>query len=1319
MLNLKTFRFMASLFAIFFLTTTLAFSQVTTGSITGVVRDVNNAVVSGANVTVTNTATGIVRQTTTNEDGIYRVTNLNPGQNYQVEVAATGFESKIVQNIEIRLAVESSVNVDLGVQGVGGTVTVTGESPLINTTQSQLSTSYSQQQLQQLPYNGGSIDNLALLTPGVITPGDADFTNGVGISANGNRGRSNNFQLDGQDNNDNSVAGPTLTITNSEAIGDYQVTTNNPSAEFGRNAGAQVNVITRSGTNSFRGSLFEFYQGNKLNARNNLEKKDAAVFNFLSSNGFANQFQGLANRNGQSVFDYNRFGGSLGGPIVKNRAFFFATYQQDIQNGETFGGSLGSGAIGFGRGNGFQQVLGDARFPGARGILGNTVVGGGPAFASVPGQFILVPQTQDTNGDGVPDAFVNSGGAFTNSLFVCSITPVNGAPCPTANRIALQTGEGIRIVPNRYRESQFITREDINLTDKDSLVVRYIFDKTKFPNSAATGTTVTGAFFDVPSKNNNLGATYTRTISSRFVNEARFNFSRLDVKFGDPDGPLPGPGISFNGQRDLAGNFFSQGFGTANNLPQSRKVDVYQEQDTFRASLGNHSVSVGFDLRQQKVDNFFLPNFLGSYRFGPGGTLPGGQFFNEFGCDRRFVTNSDVDPDLPNPCAIFVDPDTGETNFLNSALGFENLLLNRPNRVNFALGNPRIKTSQNDYFFFVQDDYRVRPNLTLNLGLRYEYSSTPFNPIIDAVNAREANSATSIFDPKFALETRTVQRLKTDKNNFAPRVGLAYTPNLKFLGGSLGNFFDARQTVLRAGFGIAYDPSFFNIVLNTVTAAPFAASGTVNQTPGAPDAVNFPFLPRTTAQLNLTPGTNGGDPRLFNQTRVDPGFYNPYTMQYSVGIQQELFKNSVLEVRYVGSRIVGQFQTVNGNPSLRILNYSAQCLGLAPGAFTGGAVVGSPATATVNAMGVVTSSAQRNACLGGGFNNRPGTNGNGRVDPNFGAVRLRTNGASATYNGLQTRFDTRFSDVVINANYTFSKTIDNASEIFSTFGGGQTVAQSENPFNTTSGERGLSAFHQKHNFTANFIYQVPFFKDQQGFIGKALGGFQVSGIVRLASGRPYTPQNSLGFYDVGFESAFVGSGALRPYNGNSNAPDGTIAIGYTSACVLLFNDPVCNSNAAVPGTFILYNTRNAGSRGTVVTAAQALQQARLIYNDSGIAAGTGLSSLISSNCAIPGAFGCAEGLSLFRTPFGIGRNTFFGNNFYTVNLGVFKTTNITERFRIEFRAEASNLFNERNFGVPDPFTEDAFGSTAVGSFQNPGFNSGSSRELRFGVRFLF
>ena len=1269
----------------------------TAGNLQGVVRDPNGAVVAGATVKVTNTETGIVCEATTNEDGLYRTVNLLPGTAYQVAVTAAGFNSRTVENIAVRLATDNSVDIELGVQGASGEVTVTSEDPLINSTQNQLSTSYNQRQITQLPTNGGSIDNLALLTPGVLTPGDADFTNGVGISANGNRGRSNNFQLDGQDNNDNSVAGPSLSITNTQAICDYQVTTDNPSAEFGRNAGAQVNAITCPGKNIFFGSFFEYFNNNRLNSRNNIQKQTGNNFDFLVKNGFASQFGGIADRKGQNFFTTNRLGGSLGGPIKSNRVFFFATFQADVSNGENVTSDLGNASITFTPSSiRAAQALG---FPGATSILGNTNVGGGPAFANVPGQFFVIPQTLDRNGDGVIDSFVNANRGFTNSLYVCSVTVGDGESCPLANVIALQTGEAIGIAPFRNRQYQFITTEDFNITSKDTLTVRYIYDTNRFPNSAATGNVLTGASFDVPSKNTNLGVTYTRLINSTFTNEARFNFSRLNVSFGDPNGRLPGPTISFSGQRDIAENFTSLAFGTANNLPQSRKVDVYQVQDTFSATLGNHFVKVGIDFRRQKVNNFFLPNFLGGFRFRGG--VGGGSVENSAAICPR--------------CRFF---DNEGTQRGGNALAFENLLLGRPDQIRFALGNPRILTKQNDFFYFVQDDYRVRSNLTLNLGLRYEYSSTPFNPIIEKINAREANAGTAIFNTAYPLALRTAQKLKTDKNNFSPRVGFAYSPDIKFL----GDRFSSGRTVLRAGFGVAYDPSFFNIVLNTVTAAPFAAAGLISgptQLPGSATSQNYPFLPTNSAQLSRTLGTfslvngvaQGGDPRLFNQTRVDPNFYNPYTLQFNVGIQQEVFKNSVFEVRYVGSRIIGQYQTVNGNPNVQFLNRAAACLGLNPGAFSNGNVVGTaPATAAA-------------ACANGGFNNRAAIqyginpannqpllttpNGNGRLDPNFGAVRLRNNGARSNYNGLQMRFDTRFSDVVFNANYTLSRTIDNASEIFGTLGGGQSIAISQNPFDTLNGERGLSAFHQKHNFTANFDYVIPFYKNQRGFVGKALGGFEVSGIVFLGSGRPYTPVQAFSNVDPGFENSFT-NGALRPFNGNVNAPNGTIAFGYTAACTVLFGGPECGS--AVAGNFIVYNTLKPGSRGVVVANAQEAQKiARLIYNDAGLV-GPGF----------VGNFNNLEAFKYFKSFYGdVGRNTFIGDNSYQVNLSLLKSFNISETMKLEFRAEGTNIFNRRNFGVPDAITEDASFGDYVGSFQNPGANFGSFRQLRLGFRFLF
>lgn len=1287
------FAFLCAALLAILLATTFAFGQITTGSLQGVVVDPNKAVVQGAAVKVTNTETGAVKETTTNDEGFYRVTNLLPGEKYTVEVSKTGFTPRTVENVVVRLATENSANIELSLGGGTNTVTVTTEEQaLINTQQSQLSQSYTPQQLTQLPFNGGSIDNLALLTPGVATPGDADFTNGVGISSNGNRGRSNNFQIDGQDNNDNSVAGPSLTLTNTEAIGEYQVITNNFSAEFGRNAGAQINVITKPGTNSFHGALFEYLQNSALDSRDNLEKQAESTYRFLGSTPgtLGNFFTNLANaHHGKDPYTYNRFGGSLGGPIKKNKAFFFVTYQGDRQRGtftsNNFGGDtmiLTPEAI--------AAVRNSGNFPIGTSILTNSNVGGYPTSVTGLGQLIIVPPTIDTNGDGIPDTFLyGAGNPFGNPVQANLLAPVayirSGGPASPI--IPLFGGEGIRFTGNNFTEDQLITREDFNLTSRDVLGIRYIYDRTFFPNTPATGTTLTGAFFDVPSKNNNLGVTYTRTLSSRYVNEARFNFSRLNVAFGDPTAAQPGsgnpgPGISFSGTRTIFFDLF-RNFGTANNLPQSRQVDVYQEQDTLSATIGNHALKFGGDLRQQKVGNFFLPNFLGTYTFN------GGNPFAAF--SPTSATALTAGPVPANTFFFSTDPLDDRAGFRATAV--ENLLLGRFRQVNFARGSAKFNTTQNDFFFFAQDDWRIRPNFTLNLGVRYEISTTPFNPIIKDVNAREANAATALFDPSFPLSTRTTNELPIDKNNIAPRFGFAWTPHIE----RLGSFFNTHQTVIRGGFGIAYDPSFFNIVLNTVTAAPFAVAGVLRQNPGSAGSLTYPFLPNSIAQQNLTPGTNGGDPRLFNQTGVSPDFYNPYTMQFNFGIQQELWKNTVLEARYVGSRIVGQFQTISGNPDVQFLNRAAQCLGLDPGTFSNGLVVGT--AAATNAA----------ACAGSGFSNRPGTNGDGRINPNFGAVRTRINGASSTYNGLQMRFDTRFSNqFVLNANYTLSKTIDNASEIFSTGGGGQGVADPQKFFDSNNGERGLSAFHQKHVFSANAIYDLPWFKEQHGFMGHVLGGYRLSGIFRAGSGRPYQPLGAFSTYDPSFENGFFGVGALRMFNGNPSAPNSTIAFGFEAACGVLFGGQTCNDPNAVPGNFVVFNTLQTGTNGTWMSPAQALQQSRIIYNDFGLA----------NQFGVP--LNALEGFMLFKTPYGdVGRNTFTGLPFYQVNMAVYKTTNITERTKLEFRVEANNLLNHRNYGVPDAFAEDAYFGFGVGSYQNPGFNNGSERSLRFGLRLIF
>jgi hypothetical protein len=1272
----------AGLLTLLMLTATLATAQVTTGSIQGVVTDPNGAVVAGATVKVTNTETGIAREATTNDEGFYRLTNLSPGRAYRVDVTASGFGSAAVENVALTIATENSVDIKLGLAQVGETVQVTSEAALLNPTQNQLVQNYSPQELTQLPYSG-SIDNLALLTPGVVTPGDAAFSNGTGISANGNRGRSNNFQIDGQDNNDNSVAGPTLGFSNAEAIQEYQVITNNFSAEFGRNSGAQINVVTKGGTNEIHGTVFEYHNNSALDALTNTDKRDQAAANFLATNGFP-QFAQVADRYPNPYLN-NRLGGSIGGPLVKNKAFFFGTYQRDYRRGEVIVGNLGSGSFTL---TPAAAAFAATRFPNAAtAALTNTGRPGGPTTAgNGSGSFLIAPPTEDSNGDGVPDRFVFGPTGSIGSIDPSFVTPGFLAPLAVVSRsatdptlVTLFGGELLRTRRSDNASDQFIGRTDYNITDRDQLIGRFIFDRNKFPLGAG-GSSVAGSRQDYRDRTYNLGLTYTRTISPSTVNEARFNYQNLFVTFGDtstqPGGALPF--ISFSGVGDLFGAGGTS-FGSDNVFPQDRSVKVYQVQDTLSATRGTHALKIGADIRRQNLSTFFLPDFLGRY-----------TFTGSFSSAATAGTN---------PAGTFFDVDNSSRAGLPST-AIENFLLGRPRTINFALGSPQIITHQNDLFLFVQDDWRIRSNLTLNLGLRYEVSSTPFNPLIEQLNTREANASTSIFPSTFPLDTRTFNKLPADKNNFGPRVGFAWSPDFN----GWGDRFREGRTVVRGGFGIAYDPSFFNIVLNTVTASPFVGRGTFTQTPGAAGSVSFPFLPSTTAQLATTPGTNGGDPRLFSRTLVDPHFYSPYTMSFNFGVQQELWHNTVFEARYVGSRIVGQFQSVNSNPNIRLLNLAGQFVSGNPGQFTNGILPGSCSQATC-----ITPT------LANGFQNRTAaaSAANGRLDPNFGIVQTRTNGASSTYNGLQTRFQTRLrNDFSALLTYSFSKTLDNTSEIFSTGGGGQFNALSQQPFEGNRSERGLSAFHQKHAMTAAFIYDLPFMRDQKGFVGKAVGGWQVNGILLFGSGRPYSPAEAFGRYDPNVSAFF------RPFVGNPNAPQGTIAFGrFTLENIFGYSD--AQSGTATASPFVIFDTRQPGQRGTPASNAQVLQNSQLVYNDFGILPTFFGNATAGTTNAVLSSL---EAFQLFKTPYGdLGRNTFSGDPNYTVNLSLFKNFKFWEGKTLQVRAEAINFLNRRNFGVPDANAEDAFAGPdfRTSSFLNPGFNNGGSRSVRLGLRFEF
>src|SRR5712692_6384936 len=308
------------LMALIFVFSSSALAQVVTGTLTGTVVDPNGAVVSGASVTVKSETTGKENSTTTSGDGLFRVPDLPPGK-YTVTIAGSGgFSGKAVTGVDVKLGQITDIKVDLAIGSATATVTVTaGTEEIVQRDTSQISSSFETRKVQDLPSNaaGGGIDTLALLAPGVV-PGFGNVnSNGVTLSVNGNRARSNNFTLDGTDNNDLSIGGPNFFVDNQDAVQEFQIITNNFSAQYGRNQGAVVNIVTKGGTNQFHGSGFEFHRNSSsLDAMRNDERADPT-------------------RSRRDKFVSNVFGGTFGGPIKKNKAFFFVDGQL-IRQRQTF-----------------------------------------------------------------------------------------------------------------------------------------------------------------------------------------------------------------------------------------------------------------------------------------------------------------------------------------------------------------------------------------------------------------------------------------------------------------------------------------------------------------------------------------------------------------------------------------------------------------------------------------------------------------------------------------------------------------------------------------------------------------------------------------------------------------------------------------------------------------------------------------------------------------------------------------------------------------------------------------------------------------------
>ena len=745
-------------------------AQTFRGTILGTVTDPNGALVAGAKVTAKNTSTSLERSTISDDAGNYTIAELPIGP-YEVRVEQSGFVPSVVSNVSVEVASERRVDVKLNVAGAETVVTI-ATNVQVETTTNTLGGTITTKSAEDLPINGRDFTKFLVTVPGATgdPSGATDSPGSFGLfSANGNRGRANNYLLDGTDMNDGyrnlpaineaGVFGTPATILPIEAISEAAILSNFE-AEYGRNSGAIVNIVTKSGTNDFHGSLFEFFRNNKLDARN--------FFN--------------PEPDPQTAFRNNQFGGALGGPIKRNRTFFYFAYEGQRER------------VGL---NSTARVP-DPREIAALGGPTNPVIARLLARNPWPAPNRPLPLFDNT---GAPNLFVTT---------------------PASNDV-----------------DSLIAKIDHSFNKDNQLTGRYFYGTSdqSFPLAILAGNILPGYNTTTPTKVHLVSISYLKILSPTKVNELRFGYNRFKEGFFPEDNDFDPRSIGLNtgitNDRDfgLPQIRIHDDLGIANigatlSVPRARVDSNYQVIDNFSWKLARHDLKFGYEFRRTTVDQFFDAGYRGRLDFGSladflSGTLSGGRA---------------------------------------------------------ASGNSNRFTFQNSHAGYVQDTFRWGPQLTLNLGMRWDF----FGVI------GEKNNLLSNFNPAVGLVqvgSPGLPRLyDRDWNNFSPRLGLAW------------NVHGKGKTVVRAGWGLFYDAFSQDFFAGQLPFNTFNPGPAFN--PVGPSPILFSFSTVPVIQNNVPIFTDFLDSDVF---AVDPNLRTPYIQNYNLNIQRELFKNGVLEVGYVGS----------------------------------------------------------------------------------------------------------------------------------------------------------------------------------------------------------------------------------------------------------------------------------------------------------------------------------------------------------------------------------------------------------------------------------
>ncbi|MGH9956294.1 MAG: carboxypeptidase regulatory-like domain-containing protein [Pyrinomonadaceae bacterium] len=1140
------------LFAVLALCSFAGSAQTSRGTVSGIITDPNGAVVGGATITLTSSDTSLSRTTTSNSEGFYRFDAVELGT-YSTKFTGSGFGELTKTNVIVSAGQTSTVDAQLQLGGQQAVVNVTGEAGALLQTEAPVrGGNISQRQITELPVAGRNPVALALTLPGVTSN-----RGGLGVSTfivNGARGRSNNFMIDGMENNDISVAGQAFQITNPDAIQEVNIQTGNYDAEFGRAGGGVINVITKAGSNEFHGSLSAFLDSTRDDAITSSQARNPAI---------ARQVVQPANviPRGYPPFGIQTtYAATLGGPLYlprfgeggrslvdgRNRTFFFVGYQWERQR---IGGQQNLTTP---SPNGVAALR--ALFP--AGTNANV-----DAYLAATQNVLAVSSFQQV-------ALGLGGNTSAGSSTAC--------PAPAGNRPCVEFGSFFKSFASIFDERQFQLRIDHRLGDNDQLSGRFLYDKQAQP-FGGTANALPGFEADFSAKFYNFVLSETHVFSANLTNEMRVGYNRILLDF-----PLSDESIAANLPRITFNGLTLTSLGAEATFPQGRIANNYVVQDTLTRVMGNHTFRGGVDYLRQ-ISRQAAP-------FNPRGNLTytASTGYNSFG---NFVDN-------------FGGSNATASRDFGSAIYFPSL--------------HRIAA-------FFQDRWKASPALTLTLGLRYENFGTPFNTLrtpayTGLFNVDPVTLAGPFDDPN---------KVASDNNNFSPTFGFAWSPS--YSEGFLGRLFGEQKTVLRGGYQMGYDSFFNNIASNAAVSSPNVISTTVTS---LASVANPRGLSNFTSQFPTSARpTSPFDP----QTLIAADLVNPYYQRWSFGMQRELAFNLIFDISYVGSKGTKLYVTEDANP---LLNRPDLLLPV-PAGFTG-----TPQS---------------------------------RLDRLQGGRSVRTNGASSIYHSGQLEVRRRFANnFTMTGGYTWSKLVSNADEVFG-IGLGTTTAFYSLPavFGGGAIDRAVSIFDRLHKANITWVYELPFHREQRGFVGHVVGGWQLSGVTTWESGVPFSVFN-------GLDSDGIGGGLERP-SFNPAGQRGVRAVPVVDAnnCILRYTNPDAGGATIDPST------------------------AQFIVNPTFVP---------GASCSVP-RFG-SLGRDTLRTP---------GLNNWNINLQ--KNIRLGETTRIELRTEFFNVFNHPQFtqGSISPFsplggTINSNAATApAGRFLNQDTvgTDGGGRVIRYQLKLIF